>query len=55
VHVAHPDGEAKFWLTPHIHPASSTGLNPRQLIQAQAVVQAHLKEIEDAWLHHFGR
>ena len=55
VHVAHPDGEAKFWLTPHVHPASSTGLNPRQLGEAQTVVQAHLKEIEDAWHHHFGR
>ena len=54
VHVAHPDGEAKFWLTPHMHPANCTGLNPRQLAQAQTVVEAHLKEIQDAWHHHFG-
>jgi hypothetical protein len=54
VHVSHPDGEAKFWLTPTVHLAMSTGLTPRQITDAQTVVQAHLKEIEDAWNHHFG-
>ena len=54
VHVAHPDGEAKYWLTPSVHLATSTGLSGRQLADAQAVVEAHLKEIEDAWFHHFG-
>jgi hypothetical protein len=29
VHVSHPDGEAKFWLTPEIHLAIAVGLNPR--------------------------
>jgi hypothetical protein len=28
-------------------------LAPRQIIDAQAVVQAHTKEIEDAWIRHF--
>lgn len=55
VHVAHPGGEAKFWLTPVVHVATATGLSQRQLAEAQAVVQAHLKEIEDAWNRHFGR
>ena len=55
VHVAHPDGEAKFWLTPTVHVATSTGLTPRQLAAAQEVVTKHLKEIQDAWDHHFGR
>ena len=54
VHVAHPDGEAKFWLTPAVHIATSTGLTARQLADAQAVVNSHLKEIQDAWSHHFG-
>ena len=54
VHVAHPDGEAKFWLTPSVHLAMSTGLSSRQLTEAQAVVTVHLKEIQDAWQHHFG-
>lgn len=54
VHVAHPDGEAKFWLTPVVAVATSTGLSQRQISEAQAVVQAHLTEIQDAWHHHFG-
>jgi hypothetical protein len=54
VHVAHPDGEAKFWLTPSVHVATATGLSSRQLSDAQVIFEAHLKEIEDAWNHHFG-
>jgi hypothetical protein len=54
VHVAHPDGEAKFWLSPVVDLATSTGLTARQITEAQTVVQAHMKEIEDAWNHHFG-
>jgi hypothetical protein len=38
VHVAHPDGEAKFWLTPTVAVATSTGLSRRQLSEAQTVV-----------------
>jgi hypothetical protein len=30
VHVAHPDGEAKFWLTPHVVLATQTGLSVKQ-------------------------
>ena len=54
VHVAHPDGEAKFWLTPDVTLASQTGLSATHIRQAQAVVNAHLKEIQDAWNDHFG-
>lgn len=54
VHVSHPDGEAKFWLTPAVHLATSTGLTLRQVTEAQGVVEAHLQEIEDAWHRHFG-
>ncbi len=54
VHVSHPDGEAKFWLKPGVVIATSTGLSVRQIRDAQLVVQAHLKEIEDAWNDHFG-
>ena len=55
VHVAHTDGEAKFWLTPDVTLATSTGLTTRQVSEAQSVVQAHIKEIQNAWSHHFGR
>ena len=54
VHVSHPDGEAKFWLTPDVALANQTGLSATQIRQAQAVVNAHLKEIQNAWNHHFG-
>jgi len=54
VHVAHPDGEAKFWLTPSVNLAVNIGLTSTQVRQAQAVVEAHLQEIQDAWLRHFG-
>lgn len=54
VHVAHPDGEAKFWLTPVVSLATSTGLSPPQLHDAQAIVERHIEEIRNAWNHHFG-
>lgn len=54
VHVAHPDGEAKFWLTPAVSVATSTGLSGRQLREAEAVVEAHIEEIRNAWNQHFG-
>lgn len=54
VHVSHVDGEAKFWLTPQAVLANHTGLSETQLRKAQAVVNAHLKEIQDARNLHFG-
>ena len=54
VHVAHPDGEAKFWLSPEVALATHTGLSRRQLGEAQIVVETHLEEIQNAWNHHFG-
>jgi hypothetical protein len=54
VHVTHPDGEAKFWLTPTVFVATSTGLSSKQINEAQKIVESHLKEIQDAWHHHFG-
>lgn len=54
VHVAHPDGEAKFWLTPDVAVANSVGLSQQQLKEAHEVVEKHLLEIRDAWNRHFG-
>jgi hypothetical protein len=54
VHVAHPEGEAKFWLSPSVQLARNVGLSPTQLRMAQFVVEAHQQEIEDAWNRHFG-
>ena len=54
VHVSHPDGEAKFWLTPEVTLSDAVGLSARQLAEAHAVVERHTGEIRDAWLRHFG-
>lgn len=54
VHVAHPEGEAKFWLTPSVHVATNVGLPNVQLRQAQEIVEAHIQEIQNAWNSHFG-
>ncbi|NUP87290.1 MAG: DUF4160 domain-containing protein [Burkholderiaceae bacterium] len=55
VHVSHPDGEAKFWITPDVHLAVNIGLSSTQVRDAHAVVEAHIQEIQDAWHRHFGR
>jgi hypothetical protein len=54
VHVAHPDGEAKFWLDPTIALAAMVGLSPRLVADAEAIVRRHEKEVRDAWKRHFG-
>ena len=54
VHVAHPDGEAKFWLTPTVHLATSMGLSSMQIREAQALIETRLEEIQHAWHSHFG-
>jgi len=53
VHVSHPDGEAKFWLTPGVELASQTGLASHVLNEAKQLVEDHLEEITDAWHRHF--
>ena len=55
VHVAHPDGEAKFWIDPEIALAAVVGLSPRQVAEAEAIVRRHEEEIRHAWTRHFGR
>lgn len=54
IHVAHPHGEAKFWLQSSLELANHTGLSGRELADAERVVARHLEEIVDAWHKHFG-
>ena len=54
VHVAHPDGEVKFWMEPEIARATVLGLSSGQVADAEAVVRRHAREIRDAWTRHFG-
>ncbi|MEO8631189.1 MAG: DUF4160 domain-containing protein [Betaproteobacteria bacterium] len=53
VHVACPDGEAKFWLEPTIALAHNYRLSDQQLRVAQHLVEAHAGEIRTAWQKHF--
>jgi hypothetical protein len=53
VHVAHTDGEAKFWLEPQIELAMNQGLSKRQLNEASSLVKDHYEEIVHAWLSYF--
>jgi hypothetical protein len=53
VHVNHPDGEAKFWLSPELALATSTGLSAQQIKEAQRLVIVHTEEITHAWHIHF--
>ena len=55
VHVSNQDGQAKVWLTPSVHLALNVGLSALQLRQAQAIVEAHIEEIKNAWHRHFSR
>ncbi len=54
IHVAHPDAEAKFWLTPTVHLVVNISLSQIQARQVQRVVEAHIQEIRDAWQRNFG-
>jgi len=53
VHVACPDGEAKFWLEPLIALANSTGLSPKQLRELQDIIEEQHYAIARAWKQHF--
>ncbi|MGV8898679.1 MAG: DUF4160 domain-containing protein [Burkholderiaceae bacterium] len=53
VHVAHTDGEAKFWLEPGIALAMNQGPSNKQLNEALLMVQEHYEELINAWHSHF--
>ncbi len=54
IHVASPDGEAKFWITPQVVLARNAGLSKRQIEELKKVIEARKNEIEIAWKKHFG-
>jgi len=54
VHVHCADGEAKFWLEPHIELAQNLGLDIRQVRTVHSLIEAHEHEIRAAWARHFG-
>ena len=53
VHVQHTDGEAKFWIEPKVELDANYGLKPKQLAEANNLVEEHVNEIRSAWAKHF--
>ena len=54
IHVAHPHGEAKYWLEPHVVLANHIGLSKQELADAEHAVARQLEELIHAWHIHFG-
>jgi len=48
LHVAHPDGEAKFWLDPEMEEATLIGLSAHQMGEALDIVTRHEQEVRNA-------
>ncbi len=53
VHVACPDGEAKFWLEPLVTLAQNYGLSAKQVKDILAVIEEKKSELTSAWQKHF--
>jgi hypothetical protein len=53
VHVATPEGIAKFWLEPTIALASYHQLNQKELNRIDALVRENENELKSAWNRHF--
>jgi hypothetical protein len=52
-HVSHPDGEAKFWLSPTVELARNIGLSSSRVKEAERLATSRQQEIIDAWNNHF--
>ncbi len=55
VHIATPDGTAKFWLEPTVALDSYHGISPRTLRKLDALVREHEHELRTAWNRHFSQ
>jgi Domain of unknown function (DUF4160) len=53
IHATGEGGEAKFWLSPGVVLADSTGLEARTLRRLSRVVEERRAEIERAWHDYF--
>jgi len=53
VHVSHPDGEAKFWLSSTVELARNIGLSSPRTKEAERLVETRQQESIDAWSSHF--
>ena len=53
MHVASPEGEAKFWLAPRVELAMQYGLSPHKLNEIKRIIERDRDEIRSAWRDHF--
>jgi Domain of unknown function (DUF4160) len=53
VHVYCGDGEAKFWLEPHIELAKNVRLSRSQTKEIEQIIEGHYDELKRAWKEHF--
>jgi hypothetical protein len=53
VHVKGAEGDAKFWLHPHIKLADSDGFDARALRELGKVIDDNKELIERTWNEHF--
>ena len=54
IHVMRAGAEAKFWMSPAVTVAHSSGLDARTLRRLAGVVEARRAEIERGWHGYFG-
>lgn len=52
VHVASPDGDAKFWLEPEIELAMVHGLAKHRIDEVRKIIKDHRDELTNAWREH---
>jgi hypothetical protein len=53
VHVSHPDGEAKFWLSPTVQLARNIGLSSARNKEAERLLETRQLEIIHGWSNAF--
>ena len=53
IHVASPDGEAKFWLEPDVSLAENWELSRKEIKQLQKFIEERKDEIIRDWRIHF--
>ncbi len=53
LHVNCADGEAKFWLEPHIELANNYRLSRGQLKEVEQIIEDHYDDLKRAWHEHF--
>jgi hypothetical protein len=54
VHVASPEGEAKFWLEPDVELAMNQEIRQQDITIIKELIIEHRDDFINAWNEHFG-